>query len=176
MRVRTWFLEQLAMYTAYHRDPRNQLTHHLGVPLIVFSLLIALSQVPLGQVGSFTVSLATVTLGALLLLYLICIPVTGIFAAMFYAAVYALVLKVGELPPVVNWTVAGAGFVAGWAIQFLGHFFEGRRPALTVNALQVFMAPAYLIAEMLFAAGFESSLAAELQRRAVKYLPTEGAA
>ncbi len=172
MALRVWFREQLAMYAAYHRDGRNQVTHHFGVPLIVFSILVALSQVPLIP----NVTLATLALGTLLLLYVVCIPLTGILAAIFYAVVYGAMLKVAEQPQAVIWTVAGVGFAAGWAIQLVGHFFEGRRPALTVNILQIFMAPAYLIAELLFRAGFERALAADLQSRAVKYLPREGAA
>ena len=84
-------------------------------------------------------------------------------------------LKVAEQPQAVIWIVAGVGFVAGWVIQLIVHGFEGRRPALMVNLLQIFMAPAYLIAEMLFAVGLERGLADYLKKRALKYLP-EGAA
>ena len=45
----------------------------------------------------------------------------------------------------------------------------GRRPAFLVNLTQVFMAPAFLIAEMLFAVGLAAPLAADLTRRAEKY-------
>ncbi|MEQ9448719.1 MAG: DUF962 domain-containing protein, partial [Rhodospirillaceae bacterium] len=62
-------------------------------------------------------------------------------------------------------------FVVGWIIQFIGHVFEGRRPALTVNILQVFMAPPFLIAESLFALGLQRSLERRVQERAGKYLP-----
>jgi hypothetical protein len=34
--------QQLRSYGAYHRDPRNKLTHFLGVPLVTFSLFLAL--------------------------------------------------------------------------------------------------------------------------------------
>ena len=34
--------EQLQSYGAYHRDPRNKLTHFLGVPLVTFALFLAL--------------------------------------------------------------------------------------------------------------------------------------
>ena len=44
--MRNWFFEQMAMYSAYHRDGRNQATHHVGVPLIVFSLLILAAHTP----------------------------------------------------------------------------------------------------------------------------------
>src|SRR5271157_4663936 len=35
--------EQLASYGAYHKDPRNKLTHFVGVPLVTFSLFLFLS-------------------------------------------------------------------------------------------------------------------------------------
>ncbi|MSO72912.1 MAG: DUF962 domain-containing protein [Rhodospirillaceae bacterium] len=166
-----WFLEQLAMYAAYHRDRRNRLTHHIGVPLIVFSLLLALSQVPVVRIAEFSLTGAAVVLGLLLLGYIAAVPLIGVLTAIFYAAVYGLVVKIAADAPQAVWTVAGAGFVVGWIFQFVGHAFEGRRPALTVNALQAFMAPPFLIAEMLFALGFERDLEGTLQERAVKYLP-----
>ncbi len=168
---RDWFLEQLAMYAAYHRDRRNRLTHHLGVPLIVFSLLLALSQVTVAAIDGSVVTAAPVVLGVLLLGYLVAVPLIGILTAAFYAAVYGIVVKIAADAPQAVWAVAGVAFVGGWIIQFIGHVFEGRRPALTVNALQVFMAPPFLIAEMLFAVGAERELHDTLQARAVKYVP-----
>ena len=35
--------EQLESYGAYHRDPRNKLTHFVGVPLVTFSIFLVLS-------------------------------------------------------------------------------------------------------------------------------------
>ncbi len=172
---RHWFLEQLAMYAAYHRDRRNRLTHHIGVPLIVFSLLLALTQVQVMRIEDFPLTGAAIVLGLLLLGYIAAVPLIGVLTAIFYGAVYSLVMKIAGDAPQAVWTVAGAGFVVGWIFQFVGHAFEGRRPALTVNALQAFMAPPFLIAEMLFAAGFEKDLEASLQKRAVKYLPDQNA-
>ena len=34
--------DQLVSYAAYHRDPRNKLTHFVGVPLVTFSLFLVL--------------------------------------------------------------------------------------------------------------------------------------
>ena len=168
---RDWFLDQLAMYAAYHQDRRNQLTHHVGVPLIVFSLLLALSQVRIAEVGGFPLDAGAVVLALLMLSYIAAIPVTGLFTAIFYGVIYGVVLRIAREGQIIVWSVAGAGFVVGWIIQFIGHVFEGRRPALTVNALQAFMAPPFLIAEVLFAAGFESALALAIARRSEKYLP-----
>jgi len=43
-------------------------------------------------------------------------------------------------------------------IQLVGHYFEGRRPALVDNLLQSLMAPLFLIAEVLFHFGFRKEL------------------
>ena len=34
--------DQLRAYSAYHHDPRNTLTHFLGVPLVIFGLFVVL--------------------------------------------------------------------------------------------------------------------------------------
>ena len=143
----------------------------MGVPLIVFALLLALTQIPLGDVRGFPLDAASIFLGVLLLTYIAAVPVTGIFTAMFYGIIFGLVLKVAAQSEAVIWTATGAAFVTGWNIQFVGNAFEGRRPALTVNLLQIFMAPPFLIAEILFAVGFERQLAEALLTRAVKYMP-----
>jgi uncharacterized membrane protein YGL010W len=167
MSLRDWILEQLAMYLAYHRDARNQATHHIGVPVIVFSVLLALDQIVLPVAASTHFSIAQILLGVLILTYLIAAPAVGIAAAVFYAVVYAIVLRI---PAPLVWPVAGGAFVLGWIVQFIGHAFEGRRPAFFVNILQVFMAPAFLIAEILFAVGFQKTLAHDLKARSLKYV------
>ena len=42
--------------------------------------------------------------------------------------------------------VFGVSFVGGWALQLLGHGYEGRRPALVDNLFQVVIAPMMYIA------------------------------
>ena len=93
---RAWFLEQMGMYAAYHRDRRNQATHHLGVPLIVFSLILALTQVPLTYLGSVQLTAATVTLAVLFLGYVVAAPLVGIVTALFYSAVYGLAVQLAD--------------------------------------------------------------------------------
>ena len=169
---RAWFLEQMGLYAAYHRDWRNQVTHHLGVPLIVIALLLALLQVPVTEVaGTQKITAATVVLALLLLGYVFANPLVGAFTALFYTVVYGVVVSlVDDLGPLL-WAVTGACFVVGLALQLAGHFFEGRRPALTVNAIQIFMAPPFLVAELLFTLGIGSAFEVQIQSRAIKYLP-----
>lgn len=162
---RDWFLDQLAMYAAYHKDKRNQATHYIGVPLIIFSVLIVLVQLQLGG----AVDAASLLLGLLLLGYTVAVPVVGLISFVVYVPLYIVAEAVGSMEPMTRWLTAAACFVGGWAIQFIGHVFEGRRPAFITNVVQLFMAPAFLVAEVMFAAGFLKRLADTLQVRAQKF-------
>ena len=55
--------------------------------------------------------------------------------------------------------VAAALFVFGWALQFLGHHFEGKRPALLDNLFQAFVGPMFLVAEVMVMNGYRRDLA-----------------
>ncbi len=169
--MKNWFLEQLAMYSAYHRDGRNQATHHIGVPMIVFSLLVLTSTVPLMTLEVGRVTLAAVLIGVLLLYYIVNAPLIGTIAALIYGALlyFAEIMALeGTVFAVKSFAVL---FIVGWVIQFTGHVFEGRKPALFDNLTQVFIAPAFLIAEVLFMLGLEQKLKAEVEARAVNYMP-----
>ena len=163
-----WFFEQLAMYSAYHEDGRNRLTHYIGVPIILLSILIVLEQVRFGE----GMSAAVLLLGLLVLFYAVAVPAVGLLFLLISVPLYLVAEYVAMMDFIARWALAAATFVVGWAIQFVGHVFEGRRPAFTVNMLQVFMAPAFLVAELLFAAGQQRALADALKLRARKYART----
>ena len=55
--------------------------------------------------------------------------------------------EVGE-----QWVAWGAGlFVAGWIIQFIGHYYEGRKPAFMDDLIGLLVGPMFVCAEVLFA-------------------------
>ena len=51
--------QQMAVYNGYHRNAKNKATHFVGVPLIIFSLMIPLSW-PALTIGSVTITAAMV--------------------------------------------------------------------------------------------------------------------
>jgi uncharacterized membrane protein YGL010W len=54
--------------------------------------------------------------------------------------------------------VFGAAFVGGWILQLVGHWFEGKRPALVDNIWQIFVAPLFLMVEALAMLGWKRDL------------------
>jgi len=171
--MRDWFYEQMAMYSAYHRDGRNQATHHIGVPMIVFSLLVIASTVPITALNDGTLTLATIMISVLLLTYIVAVPLVGVIAVLVYMTLLFFADQIAAQGGNIALFVFLGCFVGGWIIQFVGHAFEGRKPALFDNLLQIFMAPAFLIAELLFTLKLETSLKSEIEARIDKYLPED---
>lgn len=174
--MRNWFYEQLAMYSAYHRDKRNQMTHHVGVPMIVFSVMVLFSLVTVATFDIGVLTLAGLLITVLLLMYLISAPLVGTVAVLIYTALLYAAEYIGAMGTSTALITFGVLFVGGWIIQFWGHAYEGRKPALFDNLLQIFMAPSFLIAEILFALGLEKHLQAEIKARMPRYLPREDGA
>ena len=154
------FRRQLASYASVHRDWRNKATHFVGIPLIVFSLLLVLSLWTF-QLGGreWTMSLAVAiaaVLGWMALDLGLGIVMALIMAIAWFAA-EALAGSLGSASAV--WMAFIALFVGGWALQFVGHHYEGKRPALLDNIFQGFIGPMFLVAESLVVMGQRSDLA-----------------
>ena len=166
--------DQMSFYAAYHQDARNKATHFVGVPVIVFSLLIPLGWLRM-EVGGFPLSAALVVSALLLLYYLaldlpLGLAMTAVFALMLWGAEP---LSQAAFGASLAWFLVL--FVGGWALQLWGHVFEGRKPALVDNLFQVFVAPIFLAAEAFFALGYKPRLHEEVQRRALQLRAQAGA-
>lgn len=158
--------DQMAFYAAYHQDTRNKATHFVGVPVIMLSLFIPLAWLRL-DLGSVTVTGAMLLAAVVLAYYFVLDIALGI--AMF--AVTVALVWVGEriagLGAVQGWSWFAVLFVGGWILQLVGHVYEGRRPALTDNFFQIFVAPIFLAAEVFFALGYKRDLHDRVQARAL---------
>lgn len=154
--MRRWFINQMARYASYHTDARNEATHHLGVPLIVFALLFALTHAPIGTSGLTAAWVLLAIVGAL---YTVSAPVVGGVTTALYAAVAVAAHTVaGMVAGPMAFGLFAATFIVGWSLQFWGHALEGRKPALLENLAQALMAPPFLVAGLLFRLGVARGL------------------
>ena len=67
----------------------------------------------------------------------------------------------GHCPP-----VGVGGFFVGWVIQFVGHYFEGRKPAFFDDVMGLAIGPLFVVAEVLFKLGAYAQLQREIEERA----------
>jgi uncharacterized membrane protein YGL010W len=154
------FRRQLGAYAAVHRDWRNKATHFVGIPLIVFSLLLLLSlwRFELGG-REWTISLA-VAIAAVLGWMALDLGLGIVMALIMAIAWFAAEALAGALSSAsAVWMAFIVLFVGGWALQFIGHHYEGKRPALLQNIFQAFIGPIFLVAEAMVVMGQRSDLA-----------------
>jgi uncharacterized membrane protein YGL010W len=154
------FRRQLASYAAVHRDWRNKATHFVGIPVIVFSLLLALSLWRFelgGRDWTMSLAVAVVAVVGWMALDLGIGVIMGVIMAAGWFAAEALAGSLGSASSV--WMAFIALFVGGWVLQFLGHHYEGKRPALLDNIFQAFIGPMFLVAEAMVVMGQRTDLA-----------------
>jgi uncharacterized membrane protein YGL010W len=158
------FTDQIANYAAYHRDRRNIATHFVGVPLIVLAVAILLSR-PGVEIAGLQLSPAWLVVAASVAFYL----ALHIGYGLVMAVLMALAVWAGGT--VAAWSTAawlgwGVGlFVVGWAIQFVGHGFEGRKPAFVDDLVGLLIGPLFLVTETAFALGLSDTLKREVEAR-----------
>ena len=152
--------EQITQYAAYHRDRRNIATHFIGIPLIVFSVTMGLSLVHLpALIGGLSVALVLTIVAVAYyfkLDYTLGIADAGVHGGQPVARHHR-----GYDVSCGHRRVDRAGhFVAGWIIQFVGHKFEGMKPAFFDDIMGLAIGPLFVMTE----AFFLLKLKPELQR------------
>jgi uncharacterized membrane protein YGL010W len=156
--------DQLANYAAYHRDRRNIATHFVGVPMIVFAVCVLLSR-PTFELAGLALNPAWIVVALVAVFYLQMslgygLAMTALLVLATWAAGFVAVL--GTL----LWLTIGIGlFVVGWAIQFLGHHYEGRKPAFVDDLVGLLIGPLFLVAEVAFALNLSPALKREVEAR-----------
>jgi uncharacterized membrane protein YGL010W len=153
------------MYAMYHRDIRNIWTHFVGIPMIVLAVVILLSR-PHIEIHEFTASPAT----ALLLLVGVYYIFLNVKLGIAMTALLSLAVLAGEqlaVLPTLEWLTWGVGlFVVGWIIQFIGHYWEGKKPAFFDDIRGLVIGPLFVVVEACFLMGWLQSLQATIVLRA----------
>ncbi len=158
-------LTLLTQYAEYHRDRRNIVTHFVGVPMIVFGVGVLLAR-PEVVVGGFALTAAWGVFTLVALWYLTRGQFTlGVAVCAGVGVLMAAAHQVSG-GSVGQWLAWGVGFFAvGWVIQFIGHYYEGRKPAFADDLVGLLVGPMFVVLEMLAMAGLFKALVAEIESR-----------
>lgn len=158
-------VDQLATYAAYHRDRRNIATHLVGIPMIVLAVCVLLARPGVvlgGALVTPALLVAVVTVGYYVRLDRRYGIVMGVLLALCVAAAHAIAAR-----PTATWLAVGVGlFVVGWIIQFVGHWYEGRKPAFVDDVIGLIIGPLFVVAEVGFALGLRDEVRLQVEERA----------
>ena len=157
--------QHITQYAAYHRDRRNIVTHFVGIPMIVFSVILALTLVSL-PFESMNLTLAVFAVSYAGCYYLKLDLGLGFAMALYLVANYFLATTIAvELSSKNVLLTALALFVAGWALQFLGHKYEGMKPAFFDDLAGLIIGPLFIMTEVFFALGLKPELKEYVEAR-----------
>jgi uncharacterized membrane protein YGL010W len=156
----------LADYAAYHRDRRNIVSHFVGVPMIVFGVGVLLARAVVATAPPVSLTLGWVVFAIVAAWYLtrgdavLGMAVTAVVGALLWLA-----HQVADASVTVWLAWALGFFVVGWLIQFVGHWYEGKKPAFVDDLVGLLVGPMFVVAEAMFLFGWNKPLQAEIERR-----------
>jgi uncharacterized membrane protein YGL010W len=138
----TSFRQEFANYALIHQNRLNRLLHTAGIPTIIVGIMALLL-----HIGGWTALVAACVFAALPIL------------RRSMAAGLTLLGFLACLAPIAQWSIAGAGFgegivisafvfIAGWLIQFAGHYFEKKHPELLDSPINILIGPLFVVYEL----------------------------
>jgi uncharacterized membrane protein YGL010W len=155
----------MVQYAAYHRDRRNIATHFVGIPLIVFAVGIFTARAQF-DIAQFHTTPAWILWALATIWYLtrgnmvLGVATSVVNGLLIWAAHAFAVGSTGA------WLAGGlTTFITGWVLQFVGHYYEGRKPAFVDDLVGLLVGPMFIVGEALFAARLLRPLAQEIERR-----------
>ena len=151
----------IVQYARYHRDRRNIATHLIGIPMI-FTAIAMWLVFPLGKWGFYGITAAWLMWAVTSSWYLTRgEALLGVATAVVNGVLVALAHRLAAQAPAWGWAVWQLGwllFGVGWVFQFVGHWFERRKPAFVDDIVGLLVGPMFVVAEVLMALGLLRAL------------------
>lgn len=137
----------LQEYGESHRHATNKTLHWICVPIIVVSLIGLLWSLPTPASWreiSPLLNWGSLFLVASVLYYMLISVSLALGMALFVALVMLSIMGLQNLPwPL--WSVCVALFVFAWIGQFIGHYYEGKRPSFFKDIQFLMIGPLWLL-------------------------------
>ena len=83
-----------------------------------------------------------------------------------------LIAAAHEVPPLAQdmglavWQAGLGLFFIGWVIQFIGHYFEGKKPAFVDDLVGLLVGPMFVVGEVLMWVGLLQRMHMDIERQA----------
>ena len=139
--------EWLDEYSLSHQNSTNEVIHWICVPLIYFSIIGALSALPVPaflQDISIYLNFGVLGLAVSALYYVLLSRSLSIGMILFLAIIaYTVNWMTNAGLPV--WQLSLAVFVLAWIGQFIGHMIEGKKPSFFKDIQFLMIGPIWLM-------------------------------
>lgn len=168
------FAQHMAIYQHNHQHFLTKMTHFIGVPMIVFAMMLLLNWIQLHMPGVFTLTLTWTIVFILMIYYILLHPTIGSTTAAILIVLAAISYYVSHTTPnMFGFKCFLFFFIIGWIFQLLSYFFEETKPAWIEALCILFIAPIFLVAEIYFMLGYLENLQHEIEQTEHIYVSDE---
>jgi len=137
----------LEFYNQYHQNFWNKIIHTIGIPMIVLSIRIFLSEFYIGQPfwnwpglkSKIKLGLGRLLCHIYVIYYFTYGWYPGFLMLVYFTWIESMFYYIHDNIPR-KYLLASCMFVFAWTMQFIGHDIEGNKPALFDSLSQVFTA------------------------------------
>jgi uncharacterized membrane protein YGL010W len=137
----------LTEYGESHQNPTNKGLHWVCVPIIVVSVIGLLWSLPVPVAVRRISPLAnwgTAMLLAGSIYYFLMSRSLG-FGMLLFVTIVALSVAALDTLPWPLWSICLALFIVAWIGQFIGHYYEGKRPSFFKDVQFLMIGPLWLL-------------------------------
>lgn len=165
-----WLEKQFDQYGNSHTKLVTLLTHFIGLPLVIFGLLMCLAWFKLALPPFFSTNFAWVVSVLLSAFYLyldwrLALSLLVIFLLMSWGAS----ILSGKTFTSATLIMAVSLFLVGWAVQVAGHYLEEKKLVLISQPYHLLIAPLFFAAEAAVLAGWRKDLRDVMQAHTEVY-------
>ncbi|WOE40296.1 Mpo1 family 2-hydroxy fatty acid dioxygenase [Acinetobacter chinensis] len=147
----------LSQYAAYHLDHKNIYTHFVGIPMIIFSIICLTARAGV-MVSGFELTLALLLIVLSVIYYLSLDRIFGVIMLVLFSVAYPFAYNIAQWDTVTWLSVSVGIFVVGWVFQFVGHYYEKKKPAFVDDLIGLAIGPLFVLAEFVFLLGFRKDI------------------
>lgn len=162
-------VDQLSTYKSVHLNKNNIKTHFIGVPAIIWSLIVLLSLVELPVTlteSGYQLTPAMLLFVVVIIYYFMLHVSLAIGQVIFMVPTFYTAHIVAQTPNAI-W-IASVVFVIAWIFQLIGHHFEKAKPAFVDDLNQLLIGPFFLMAEFYFMLGAQKKLEKDITPLAIQ--------
>lgn len=141
---------QLMVYQQQHTNRTNKIMHYIGIPVIIFALMMVFNWISLDIASQFQISFTWLLLAATVIYYFLLNARLALYASLIMIPMAFIATRIaGPTPTHASTILFLVLFVGGWILQFVGHFFEKQKPAFLISASQLLIGPLFVLQELL---------------------------
>lgn len=150
------FADLLDFYAQSHRHPVNKILHIIGIPCVLFSVLLFFSWIHISMPGLFDIHTSWIFSAILVLYYF---RLDAQFALLLGALLLPCIFLANILSGYwLSFPTFCVLFATGWILQLIGYFIEGEQPAFITKPYILLSLPLLVLSDVMCNRGYRQDL------------------